>query len=227
MAFAAISSRRQAATGSDAVTSLVQRMRERTAQLHCDAEGSGIIAALLAGRVSRRHYALYLRNLLPAYQAMEHALRHHRGRPVLAELAQPPVYRAESIVADLTHLAGPDWAAALPLLPAGERYGGRVEWAGAGAMLIAHCYTRYLGDLNGGPIIGRRLARSFGGDASALAFTVFPAIADVRGFAAAYRARLDRAGAALPDIAPVVEEAVIAFQLNIEVSQEVERFLTA
>lgn len=209
------------------MSSLVQRMRERTTKLHCDAERSGIIAALLANRVSRGHYALYLRNLLPAYQAMEHALRHHRDRPVLAALAQPSVYRAESIVADLTHLVGLDWGAALPLLPAGKRYADRVGWAGAGAMLIAHCYARYLGDLNGGPIIGRRLAQSFGSDAPALAFTVFPAIADVRGFAAAYRARLDRAGATLEDIAPVVEEAAIAFQLNIEVSRRSGGSLTA
>lgn len=205
------------------LSSLVQSMRERTTGLHAAAEGSGVVAALMRRQVSRERYALYLRNLLPAYQAMEQALR-RQDRPELAELAQPSIYRAESIVADLDCLAGAEWGTTLPLLPAGEQYAARVEWAGGGAMLIAHCYTRYLGDLNGGQTMARRLADALGPNCPALAFSAFPAVEDVRTFIRTYRAALDRAGDTLADAAPVIEEAVAAFQLNIALSEAVAAF---
>ncbi|WP_428483794.1 heme oxygenase (biliverdin-producing) [Rhodopila sp.] len=204
--------------------SLVHRLRARTMELHRQAERSGVVAALLRGRVSVAAYAVYLRNLLPAYQAMEQALRHRRNQPLLAELALPALYRAEAIVADLGHLAGPGWAVSVPLLPSGQRYADRLTWAasGDGMMLIAHCYTRYLGDLSGGQILGRRLASLFGADFPALAFTHFSNIGNVRAFAAIYRAALDRTGAWLADATPVVEEAAVAFQNNIDISNDID-----
>lgn len=195
-------------------------MRERTAELHTAAERSGIVGGLLTGQISRLHYALYLRNLLPVYQALERALSQQQDRPRFAGLADPSLYRAESIVSDLNHLAGTNWAASLPLLPAGERYARRVEWAGTGALLIAHCYTRYLGDLNGGQVMGRRLEPLFGTGYQGL-FTLFPAIQNTSVFARTYRAALDQAGDKLDDTALVVEEAAVAFQFNIELSQQV------
>ena len=44
--------------------------------------------------------------------------------------------------------------------------------------LIAHAYVRYLGDLSGGRIVGRILARSPGLGPEALSFYDFPGIAD-------------------------------------------------
>lgn len=203
---------------------LAQRMRGRTRELHILAERSGIVAALLTGQVSRSCYALYLRNLLPAYQAMEQALRQHHDRPEFAELAQPSLYRAESIVADLEDLAGSGWATHLPLLPSGDRYAVRVGSAGRGATLIGHCYTRYLGDLYGGQVLGQRLVKRFGPTFRALAFNRFPGIPDLNGFRAAYHGSLDRAGDHLADIEAVVEEAAVAFELNIQLSVDVDAF---
>ncbi len=199
-------------------------MRQRTAALHLAAERSGTVYALLKGHVSRSHYALYLRNLLPAYQVMERALQQHRHQPEFAGLVHRPLFRSESIVADLGDLTGPGWANALPLLPSGERYAARIRWIGGGAPLIAHCYTRYLGDLNGGRLLGQRLMAQFGPGFTAVAFSRFPEIKDIDAFRAAYRANLDRAGDGLADVAAVVEEAAVAFELNIQVSLEVDGF---
>jgi heme oxygenase (biliverdin-producing, ferredoxin) len=205
---------------------LVQRMRARTAELHARAERSGIVAAILAGHVSQSGYALYLRNLLPAYQAMERALLRSLGRPGIGEIAQPLVYRARSIAEDLANLAGPGWAARLPLLPSGERYATRVAWAGRGhsALLIAHAYTRYLGDLNGGRILRQRLVRLFGPDFRAVAFTEFPGISDVGAFASSFRQALDRAGDRVTDVECLVQEAAIAFEMSIRLSEDVDDF---
>jgi heme oxygenase len=196
--------------------SLLQRMRARTASLHEAAERSGIVAALFGGHASQADYALYLRNLLPAYQVMEHALR---TRPQYAGLAQPDIFRAESIIADLEDLSGSDWSTTLPLLPSAQKYAARVEWAVTTGMLIAHCYTRYLGDLNGGQLLARRLRHLFGPNFAALRFTEFPDVGSLR---AAYRDQLDRVGERLCDPDLVIEESAVAFRLNIELSLEID-----
>lgn len=186
-------------------------MRERTTALHAAAERSGIVAALFGGHASQPAYALYLRNLLPAYQAME------LTNPAFA---QPCLYRAKSIIADLDELIGADWPAILPLLPSAETYAARVMLARGGPLLIAHCYTRYLGDLNGGQLLARRLQLLFGRSFSALRFTDFP---DADTLRRTYRDRLDDAGRLLADPASVVEEAAVAFQLNIDLSLDLEK----
>ena len=202
---------------------LVQRMRAATADLHVEAERSGIVAAIVAGRVSRAGYALYLRNLFPVYESMERVLLRLRDRPGIGEVAQPGVFRSASIASDLDRLAGPDWVSRLPLLPAGACYVRRVEAAGlnGGSLLIAHAYTRYLGDLSGGRIMRRRLAGLFGPDSDAMAFTDFPALASPDEFAVFFRNVLNRA-CDLPDQDRVAGEAVRAFQLNIRLSRSVD-----
>ena len=202
---------------------LALRMRNRVAGLHRRAERTGIVAALLKGNMTQSGYSLYLRNLLPAYQAMERALLRHRDRAAIAPFAQPALYRAEAIQADLDAIAPPGWLAALPLVPAAERYAARIAWArdARADLLLAHAYTRYLGDLSGGQIMRTRLQRLFGADFRATAFADFPAIADVAAFKDGFRTALDEAGQAIRHPDRVVKEAAIAFEMNIQLSGEV------
>jgi heme oxygenase len=58
--------------------SLSGALRERTAELHTQAERAGIVNDILRGTATRHGYALLLRNLLPAYEAMESGLDRHR-----------------------------------------------------------------------------------------------------------------------------------------------------
>lgn len=64
--------------------SVVTALYLRTKTLHVEAERTGIIRDLLRGEASREGYVLLLRNLLPAYQAMEQGLHRHRSSPPLA-----------------------------------------------------------------------------------------------------------------------------------------------
>jgi heme oxygenase len=198
-------------------------MRALTGALHQQAEASGVVAAMLGGQITRPAYALYLRNLLPAYQTMEQALRRLQDHPMFAALALPALYRERPIIADLEALSGPAWAAMLPLLPSGQQYADRIAFAGSGdgALLIAHVYTRYLGDLSGGQIVGRRLASAFGSHSPVLDFTRFPAIPDLPAFTARFRSALNQAGALLGDSDAVAAEAIVAFRKNIDISVDV------
>jgi heme oxygenase len=202
--------------------SLAAALRTRTQALHARAERSGVVRALLAGTADRAAYALLLRNLLPAYQALEAGLDRHVS--ALPGFARPELYRADAIATDLAALSGPDWRERLPLLPAGSRYAHRVTCAGAGdgMRLIAHAYARYLGDLSGGQVLRRRLATSLDLGSDALNFLSFPEIPDVAGFKAEFRDALDSSCGDVTALAGIVAEAAVAFRLNIQVAEAVQ-----
>lgn len=202
-------------------SSLLDALRLRTRALHVEAERSGLIADILQGRGTRFSYALLLRNLHPVYATMERALERLKRAPVVGLIVYPELDRAAAIEADLAALS----AGELPLLPAAVRYAEAIEAAGSGEglPLIAHAYTRYLGDLSGGQIIRRLLVRSLALPADALTFYDFPAISDIAAFKGAYRDGIERAGDLIGDFAVVVEEGARAFELNIELSVALQR----
>jgi heme oxygenase (biliverdin-producing, ferredoxin) len=203
---------------------IVTELYFRTKTLHLEAERSGIIRELLRGNASRDGYILLLRNLLPAYQAMEQGLARHRNTPGIGALAHYRFDRASAIRSDLLALCGETWPHDIPLLPAGNHYANRVTEAAQdnGARLIAHAYTRYLGDLSGGLILQRLLARSLELRPAELSFYDFPRYPDLAALKAAYRDALDRAGALAGKQEIVVDEGAAAFTLNIELSCAVE-----
>lgn len=215
-----------AVPGSDA--SMADRMRERTRGLHAEAEESGIVREIISGRIDRPRYVLFMRNLLPVYQQLELGLARMKAQPGIGDLYRPELFRTQALVADLRTLGGPDFETALPLLPAGQRYADRVRVAGGGdgRLLIAHAYTRYLGDLAGGRVLARRLAAAglYAGDGGGLSFYEFPQLAQPGAFARTYRESLDLAAAALGGSADIVEESALAFQLNIDLSLAVAEF---
>lgn len=206
---------------------LADRLREATRDWHVSAERSGIVRDVLNGRVRPQDYALLLRNLLPAYAQLEQGLERHRVSPGVQAIVWPELYRAAVLDADLVELYGADWRNRLALLPAGCRYAERIAAAarGDGARLIAHAYVRYLGDLNGGRIVQRLLNRAPGAGLTDLNFHAFPGIPDIATCKVAYRAAFDRAGRELADspdvIQEVIDEAVLAFEDNIVLSEAV------
>jgi heme oxygenase len=184
-----------------------------------------VIQDVLRKRATLRGYALLMANLLPAYQALEQALSTVPLASPARLILRPELNRSFAISSDLETMCGPSWRERLHLLPAAQAYAARVQHAaqGDGARLIAHAYSRYLGDLSGGQILARLLTGSFGLTPSALTFYAFPGIPDVAAFKDSYRAALDAAGSRLGDFAAVVEEGAVAFQLNIDLSNAVQQ----
>lgn len=184
-----------------------------------------MVGALLRGTTTRRAYALYLRNLLPAYRELERGLEHHRHWPPVAVIARPALYRAAAIVADLEQLGGAGWDRELAVLEAGRDYGAHVaavaETAAEG--LIGHAWVRYFGDLSGGQILERQLARNLGLEPRQLQVYAFPGVEEPGPYKAELRAALDRVAPRLADPERVLLEAEQAFRLTIEVSEAVSR----
>jgi heme oxygenase len=206
--------------------SVVMALYIGTKALHVEAERSGVISDLLRGEASRAGYTLLQRNLLPAYQALERGLERHRNTPGLAALATYRLERSAALEADLVELCNGSFAG-IPLLPEGEAYAQRIDACaeGDGARLIAHAYTRYLGDLNGGQILKRLLMKKPGLKPSEVSFYDFPDYDDLPTLKTEYRDALDAAGMLVADPQAVIDEGMVAFQYNIDLSWAVQNAL--
>lgn len=201
-----------------------ERLRHETSPAHREAERSGFLADLIRGRATPAGYALYLRNLVPVYGALEAGLRAGGAEPYLAPFREPGLARLPSLTADLAAASGAEWATELPILPEARRYALAIETSDDIA-LAAHAYTRYLGDLNGGRILRGLLSRSLGLPDRALAFYAFPDLADVETTKQSVRRgfdRLDVRGRAADDL---IDAARRAFRFNIDLSCAVARHI--
>lgn len=100
-----------ATADSSLPASLVTALYLRTKTLHVEAERTGIIRDLLHGGASREGYILLLRNLLPAYLAMEHKLSAiaahlNSARSRLTGLIAPPRSKPTSFLSAASTGAG-------------------------------------------------------------------------------------------------------------------------
>jgi heme oxygenase len=188
-------------------------MRVGSRAEHAQAEASPFLARLLAGDLNEQGYADYLLRLRSVYATLETVVREHRADPTVAAVHDPALERLAAIDADLAHWC-PDGPPALDS-PAADAYRARIERAREwGGLLIAHHYTRYLGDLSGGQAIGRLLDRQYGLGGRGVAFYDFPAIGRPKPYKDAYRARLDALGLGAAERDRVVVEVRTAFRLN-------------
>ena len=209
--------------------SLPERLRLGTRDLHAQTERTGAMADLLAGRLSLAGYCAMLRNLHAIYAALEAALEAAMQRQppdaAVLRLHAGPLRREAALAADLAALHGPLWRTELPLQPAAQAYAQRLQALShaQSPSLVAHVYVRYLGDLHGGQILKRLVARSLGlvGD-SGTQFYEFGDDTQVLALRQGLRAALGNLALCSADSDAVVTEARWAFlqhqQLFIELA---------
>ncbi|KAG9335924.1 hypothetical protein JZ751_003481 [Albula glossodonta] len=93
--------------------------------------------------------------------------------------------------------------------------------------LVPHAYTRYLGDLSGGQVLGRITQKSLGlSSEKGVSFFTFPGVPSPNRFKQLYRSRMNSVELTEEEREGVLEEAVRAFELNIEVFDDLQRILT-
>lgn len=185
-------------------------MKHGSAEEHLAAEQSAFISELLAGRVTARGYSEYLLRLRVVYAALEDTMRARRNDPMVAAVYDPALERLSAIDADLEH-----WRRGATRevgSPAAMAYKERIATLTWGGSLMAHHYTRYLGDLSGGRVICAALDRTFGLRGVGLAFYQFPV--RPKPYKDSYRARLDALPLGANEIDRIVDEVKLAFGLN-------------
>jgi len=185
-------------------------MRAASQQEHDLAERSQFFTALLGGDLGKQAYVAYLRRLRTVYAALEETVRGHRHDPLVAAVYDPRLERLAAIDADLL-----SWSEGSPgtlTSPAAESYRRRLHSIDDGAALVAHHYTRYLGDLSGGQVIARSLDSVFQLGGAGLALYRFPSRPKL--LKDRYRNRLDALTPDSEQVDTLLSEVKRAFHLN-------------
>jgi len=207
-------------------------MREGSQAAHTAAEESRFMAELVKGRINAEGIRDYLRCYREVYAVLESTAHDLLSDPAVAAVHDPHLERLAAVEDDLaywTARAAGDSVDAQPLdSPATTAYVERLvatrEWP---PLLVAHHYTRYLGDLSGGQAIGRILDRELGLDGAGIAFYHFQAIPKPKPYKDAYRARLDALDLTAQEKTRIVAEVNVAFALNQAVFTELGERLEA
>lgn len=200
---------------SEAVA-LSQRLRTETKALHTQAERSGVMAQLLRGRATLPSYLALLVALETIYLALEDGLARHRTDHRLGPLIVPGFARAAALQSDIRAIEGMGLARPTPA-PEALQYATHLrELTDHDApRLLAHAWLRYLGDLNGGQIIGRIVRESLALPLRATHFYEFPELTDPMAAAGAWRVALDDAPLDSRAHDAIVAEAADGFRRHI------------
>ena len=196
--------------------SLSDALRSGTRELHTEAERTGVMASLLRGQLELAGYARLLAALREVYAALETELDAHADDPVLNRLRHPGFARRGALESDLAVLVRLGVAPATIAAEASD-YAEHLRKLGREqpALLVAHAWLRYLGDLNGGRVLERIVRDKLGVPADAMSFYRFPALADPMAAAVAWRLALDTAPVDEELQAAIVAEARAGFERHI------------
>ncbi len=204
---------------------LATQLREGTKKSHTMAENVGFIKCFLKGTVEKTSYRKLAGNLYFVYSAMEEEMERHRNHPVLSKLYFPELNRKHSLEQDLYYYYGGNWKEEVQPSEATKTYVARIREVSNSQpeLLIAHLYTRYLGDLSGGQILKGIAQRAMNlNDGEGTQFYEFNDIADEKAFKANYRQQMDSVEIDQAMATRIVDEANDAFRMNMSLFNELE-----
>ena len=199
-----------------------QQLREATQTDHSESESATFMEDIMRGIGTRQDYIDLAAQHYFMYVALEEAAKQISADPRFADMHPDALVRLAAAEADLAYLIGPDWRSEIAPVAATAAYADRIrEVAEEGwlAGIIAHHYTRYLGDLSGGQIIARRMAKQHDLDGDGVRFYDFTDLGAIPHFKELYRERLDQLGESLghEERQRVLDEVRRAYSFNTEV----------
>ena len=204
---------------------LATMLREGTKKSHTMAENVGFVKCFLKGVVEKNSYRKLVANLYFVYSTLEEEMERLSQHPIVAKIYFPELNRKKSLEKDLYFYYGPTWREEIALSPAGEAYVQRIREIGASQpeLLVAHSYTRYLGDLSGGQILKKIAQQAMNlADGQGTAFYEFEDIPDEKAFKNKYRQAMDNLPIDRETAERIVDEANAAFGMNMKMFKELE-----
>ncbi len=196
-------------------------LRASTMAAHDRANHSVYMNALLGGELTVEGYTRLAIQYYFIYQAIERAGDKLAEDPVAGRFVFEELRRLPNLERDLERLVGPHWRETVRPLPSTERYTRRVteasDWSGG---FVAHHYTRYLGDIAGGQVIRRLLEREYELTEAGSLFYHFDQLGSAPKFRDNYREQLNSAPWSEDERARLIDEAIVAFECNIAVFDE-------
>jgi heme oxygenase len=207
---------------------LAMKLRVGTQQAHTDSENLGFMKCFVKGVVDRDCFIQLLRNFYFVYSELETAIEKHKQHPVINLIYFPELNRQSSLEQDMLFYYGNQWHKRITPSPAAQAYIARIQqiYTHEPALLLAHSYTRYLGDLSGGQML-QKIAQSAlklsGYEGTS--FYNFQQIPDKQAFKEKYRQALDKLSIDDKTTDKIVAEANHAFKLNMQILKELESIL--
>jgi heme oxygenase len=145
-----------------------------------------------------------------------------KNDPELRKIYFPELFRTSRLLSDLNLFFGEEDWKNLPILQSTQEYVDRIRLLNnqKNYAIVAHHYTRYLGDLSGGQAMKRIVLNMFPEDFhSGISFYEFPEILNFNDFKVAYRTRLDSLSIDDELGLSIIQEAKLAFQLNMNITE--------
>jgi heme oxygenase len=189
------------------------------------AENVNFIKSFLGGVIDKGSYTEMLSKLYFVYEAIENAMEKNKDHEYIKPIYFPELNRTDSLKEDLIFHYGEDWLENVTLSKATLDYVNRINAISKEKpeLLVAHAYTRYLGDLSGGQILKKIAQRSMGLEGSkGLAFYEFKEVNDEAQFKLNYKAALDSLPIKENEASQIIAEANTAFTLNMNIFSELE-----
>lgn len=201
--------------GADSTLPLAKLLKEGTKKAHAAAERTSFVREFIKGQCSSGCYAMMIKDLYHVYAALETAAERCATHAVYAPLHHPyELGRTHALESDMSVLFGQQWRTDPRCLPsaAATSYAARLAHVAEHSpeLMVAHAYTRYLGDLSGGRVlmrIARRMLDLAPGCDDGVRFYIFDHVADPKAFKSSYRQRLNELQVTDDLAARIVDEA--------------------
>lgn len=210
------------------MSNLANQLREGTTKAHSMAENVSFVKSFLSGVVDKNSYKKLVANLYFVYSAIEKEMAIHKSHSAIQPIYFPALNRKKSLEKDLIFYYGDNWKKEVQPSPATQVYVNRIHSISATQpeLLVAHAYTRYLGDLSGGQIL-KKIAQSAMqlSTSEGVEFYNFRDIKDEKEFKNKYREALDSIPVNDKLTAEIISEANVSFNLNMKIFQELNSSL--
>lgn len=204
---------------------LATQLREGTSKSHSMAENVSFVKSFLGGVIDKESYRKLVSNLYFVYSAMEEEMEKNKDNPLIKPIYFTELNRRKSLELDLEHYYGTSWKSLIRVSEATKAYVDRIRFISSEKpeLLVAHAYTRYLGDLSGGQILKKIAQRAMNlSDGKGLAFYEFDEVQDEQEFKQNYKKALDSLALDSSLADSIVAEANVSFTMNMKMFQELE-----
>jgi len=195
-----------------------------TRKSHSMAENTAFVTGFFKGLSTKESYRELLTSLYFVYSAMERAFDECELEEV-QRLDDEELRRIENLSLDMSYFYGDGWESRISQSPYTRKYVERIEAVARDKpyLLIAHQYTRYLGDLFGGQMMSGMASKSLNlSDGKGVDFYKFDRIDNTKDYITDWYRRLNSLELNPKQKEEIVDEANYVFELNIGILQELE-----
>lgn len=203
---------------------LALQLDDGTRKSHSIAQNSAFVTGFFKGLSNKESYSKLLTSLYFVYVAMEDAFE-TTSEPLVKKMDDPELRRVDAARVDMNYFFGSNWEKKIQPSLATKKYVDRINEVARDQpkLLIAHQYTRYLGDLFGGQMMGGMATKTLNlSDGKGIEFYTFNEIEDTTEFITRWYTKLNALDLTDEEKAEIVDEANLVFDLNIQILEELD-----